>query len=167
MKIHIKNGRLVDPASGTDAKQDVFIAAGKIVALGSAPAGYTANRTIDASGLIVCPGLVDLAVRLREPGFEHKATLDSELAAAAAGGVTSLACPPDTDPPLDEPGLVQMLKHRARLIGLAHVYPVGALTVGLKGTTLTEMGQLAEAGCVAFSQADVPLHDTLMLFRAL
>jgi len=122
---------------------------------------------IDARGCVVCPGFVDLAARLREPGLEHKATLESELAAAAAGGVTSLACPPDPDPPLDEPGLLELLKHRARLIGLAHVFPVGALTVGLKGTTLTEMGQLAEAGCVAFSQADVPFHDTLMLLRAL
>jgi dihydroorotase len=167
MKIHIKNGRLVDPASGTDAKQDVFIAAGKIVALGSAPAGYTANRTIDASGLIVCPGLVDLAVRLREPGFEYMATLESEMQAAAAGGVTSLACPPDTDPPLDEPGLVEMLKFRARNLNQSHVYPVGALTVGLKGSQLTEMAELTDAGCVAFSHADAPLSDTQLLLRAL
>ena len=167
MKIHIKNGRLVDPASGTDAKQDVFIAAGKIVALGSAPAGYTANRTIDASGLVVCPGLVDLAVRLREPGFEYMATLESEMQAAAAGGVTSLACPPDTDPPLDEPGLVEMLKFRARNLNQSHVYPVGALTVGLKGSQLTEMAELTDAGCVAFSHADAPLSDTQLLLRAL
>ena len=167
MKIHIKNGRLIDPASGTDAKQDVFIAAGKIVALGSAPAGYTANRTIDASGLIVCPGLVDLAVRLREPGFEYMATLESEMQAAAAGGVTSLACPPDTDPPLDEPGLVEMLKFRARNLNQSHVYPVGALTVGLKGSQLTEMAELTDAGCVAFSHADAPLSDTQLLLRAL
>ena len=167
MKIHIKNGRLIDPASGTDAKQDVYIAAGKIVALGGAPAGYTANRTIDASGLIVCPGLVDLAVRLREPGFEYMATLESEMQAAAAGGVTSLACPPDTDPPLDEPGLVQMLKFRARNLNQAHVYPIGALTVGLKGSHLTEMAELTDAGCVAFSHADAPLTDTQLLMRAL
>ena len=167
MKIHIKNGRLVDPASSTDAKQDVFIAAGKIVALGTAPSGYTANRTLDASGLIVCPGLVDLAVRLREPGFEYMATLDSEMRAAAAGGVTSLACPPDTDPPLDEPGLVEMLKFRARNFNQAHVYPVGALTLGLKGTHLTEMAELTDAGCVAFSHADAPLDDTQLLLRAL
>ena len=167
MKIHIKNGRLIDPASGTDAKQDVYIAAGKIVALGSAPTGYAANRTIDASGLIVCPGLVDLAVRLREPGFEYMATLESEMQAAAAGGVTSLACPPDTDPPLDEPGLVEMLKFRARNLNQAHVYPIGALTVGLKGTHLTEMAELTDAGCVAFSHADAPLTDTQLLLRAL
>src|SRR3990172_5703407 len=167
MKIHIKNGRLIDPASGTDARQDVFIAAGKIVAIGAPPHGYTANRTLDASGLVVCPGLVDLAVRLREPGFEYMATLESEMSAAAAGGVTSLACPPDTDPPLDEPGLVEMLKFRAKNLNQAHVYPIGALTVGLKGAHLTEMAELTDAGCVAFSHADAPLTDTQMLLRAL
>ncbi len=167
MKIHIKNGRLIDPASGTDAQQDVFIAAGRIVAIGAAPHGYTANRTIAADGLVVCPGLVDLAVRLREPGFEYMATLESEMDAAAAGGVTSLACPPDTDPPLDEPGLVEMLKFRARNLNQSHVYPVGALTLGLKGTHLTEMAELTDAGCVAFSHADAPLTDTQLLLRAM
>ena len=167
MKIHIKNGRLIDPASGTDAGRDVFIAAGKIVAIGAAPNGYSANRTIDASGLVVCPGLVDLAVRLREPGFEYMATLESEMDAAVAGGVTSLACPPDTDPPLDEPGLVEMLKFRAKNLNQARVYPVGALTLGLKGTHLTEMAELTDAGCVAFSHADAPLTDTQLLLRAL
>ncbi len=167
MKIHIKNGRFVDPAAGVDAQRDVFVAAGKIVGIGSPPNGYTANRTIDASGLIVCPGLVDLAVRLREPGFEYMATLDSEMAAAAAGGVTSLACPPDTDPPLDEPGFVEMLKFRAKNLNQAHVYPIGALTIGLKGTHLTEMIELTNAGCVGFSNADAPLTDTQLLLRAL
>src|SRR5450631_2555057 len=167
MKIHIKSGRLIDPASGTDAKQDIYIAAGKIVATGAAPAAYTANRTLDADGLIICPGLVDLAVRLREPGFEYMATLESEMQAATAGGVTSLACPPDTDPPLDEPGLVEMLKHRAKTLNLAHVYPIGALTIGLKGETITEMGELADAGCIAFSQADAPISDTQVLWRAM
>ena len=145
----------------------MFIAAGKIVAIGAAPAGFTANRTVDASSLVVCPGLVDLAVRLREPGFEYMATLESEMQAAAAGGVTSLACPPDTDPPLDEPGLVEMLKFRARNLNQAHVYPIGALTLGLKGTHLTEMAELTDAGCVAFSHADAPLTDTQLLLRAL
>lgn len=167
MKIHIKNGRLIDPATGTDAKKDVYIAAGKIVSIGGAPNGYSANRTIDASGLVVCPGLVDLAVRLREPGFEYLATLESEMHAAVAGGVTSLACPPDTDPPLDEPGLVEMLKFRAKNLNQAHVYPIGALTLGLKGTHLTEMAELNDAGCVAFSHADAPLTDTQLLLRAL
>lgn len=167
MKIHISNGRLIDPKNNVDAQQDVFIAAGKIVAIGREPDGFHANRVIDASGKIVCPGLVDVATRLREPGFEYKATLESEMAAAVAGGVTSLACLPDTDPPLDEPGLVEMLKHRARQLNQAHVYPIGALTVGLKGEQLTEMSQLRDSGCVAFSQADVPLADTQVLSRAL
>lgn len=167
MKIHIKNGRLIDPAGGIDAQKDVFIAAGRIVAVGAAPEGFAANRIIDATGLVVCPGLVDLSARLREPGFEYKATLESEMAAAAGGGVTSLACPPDTDPPLDEPGLVEMLKHRARHPGFAHVYPVGALTIGLAGARLTEMAELHEAGCIAFGQAHAPIVDTQVLQRAL
>ncbi|MFZ5556309.1 MAG: dihydroorotase [Pseudomonadota bacterium] len=167
MRIHIKNGRLVDPAHGVDARRDLFLADGKVAGTGKAPAGYTPERVIDATGLVVCPGLVDLAARLREPGFEYKATLQSELNAAVAGGVTSLACPPDTDPPLDEPGLVEMLKHRARLLNLAHVYPVGALTQQLRGERLTEMAELTHAGCVGFSQADAPLTNTLVLYRAL
>jgi len=167
MKIHIKGGRLIDPKSGVDAKKDVYITAGKIVAIGDAPSGYTANRVIDAAGLVVCPGLVDLAARLREPGFEYMATLESEMEAAIAGGVTSLACPPDTDPPLDEPGLVEMLKYRAKNLNQARVYPVGALTQGLKGERLTEMVELVDAGCVAFSQADAPFADTQVFYHAL
>jgi dihydroorotase len=167
MKIQIRNGRVIDPGSAGDKVQDVFIAAGKIVALGSAPDGFHANRVIDASAMVVCPGLVDLSARLREPGYEYKATLESEMSAAVAGGVTSLACPPDTDPPLDEPGLVEMLKHRARSLNQAHVYPIGALTQGLKGERITEMAELLDAGCVAFSQADVPLNDNQVLMRAM
>ena len=167
MKIEIKNGRVIDPAQGVDRVTSLFVAAGKVAGLGATPAGWHGNRVIDARGLVVCPGLIDVSARLREPGFEYKATLESEMDAAIAGGVTSLACPPDTDPPLDEPGLVEMLKHRARLLNQAHVYPIGALTVQLGGTTLTEMGELREAGCVAFSHADVPLVDTQVLFRAM
>ncbi len=167
MKIHLKGGRLVDPRNNIDAMHDVYIAAGKVVAVGAAPDGFTANRTIDATGKIVGPGLVDLSARLREPGFEYKATLASEMAAAAAGGVTSLACPPDTDPPLDESGLVEMLKFRARNLNKARVYPIGALTEGLKGVKLTEMAELREAGCIAFSHADVPLTDNQVLYHAM
>jgi len=167
MKIHIKNGRLVDPKNRIDSVQDVFIAAGRIIAIGVLPKGFHANRSIDASNMIVCPGLIDLSARLREPGFEYKATLESEMAAAVAGGVTSLVCPPDTDPPLDEPGLVEMLKFRAKNLNQSHVYPLGALTMGLQGDRLTEMAQLAEAGCIGFSHADHPLIDTLVLSRAL
>ncbi|GJH35682.1 dihydroorotase [Paraburkholderia hospita] len=167
MKIHIQGGTLIDPVAGTEQQQDVFIAAGKIVALGNAPADFNAARTIDAKGLYVAPGFVDLSARLREPGFEHKATLESEMAAALAGGVTSLVCPPDTDPVLDEPGLVEMLKFRARNLNRAHVYPLGALTVGLKGQVITEMVELTESGCIGFSQADTPVVDTQVLLRAL
>ncbi len=167
MKIEIRHARAIDPASGLDRVTPLYVAAGRIAGIGEAPAGWSANRTLDASGLVACPGLVDLSARLREPGLEHKATLESEMDAAAAGGVTSLACPPDTDPPLDEPGLVEMLKHRARTLNRAHVHPVGALTVQLKGQALTEMGELAEAGCVAFSQADIPIVDTQVLWRAM
>lgn len=168
MRIHIKNGRLIDPAAGVDRQADLFIADGAIVSHGDAPpAGFSAEGTIDASGCIVCPGLIDLSARLREPGFEYKATLESEMAAAASGGITSLACPPDTDPPLDEPGLVEMLTHRARLPEFAHVYPVGALTVGLAGKSLTEMAELSEAGCIAFGQANTAVLDTQVMLRAM
>jgi dihydroorotase len=167
MKIQIKNGHVIDPKNNIDTQQDVFIAAGKIVALGKAPEGFSANLTIDASGLVVCPGLVDLSARLREPGDEYKATLISELQAAVAGGITSLACPPDTEPVLDEPGLVEMLKHRAKQLNLAHVYPLGALTRQLEGKVLSEMGELSEAGCVGFSQANIAITDTQVLWRAM
>ena len=167
MKIEISHGRVIDPKHGVDRVASLYIAAGAVVAVGEAPAGWRANRVLEARGMIVCPGLIDLSARLREPGFEYKATLESEMDAAVAGGVTSLACAPDTDPPLDEPGLVEMLKHRARSLNQAHVFPVGALTVGLKGVELTEMGELAEAGCVAFSQAEAPLTDTGVLLRAM
>jgi dihydroorotase len=167
MNIEIANGRLIDPAHGIERDASLYLSEGQVAAIGAVPPAWHADRVIDAAGLIVCPGLIDLSVRLREPGFEYKATLESEMEAAIAGGVTSLACPPDTDPPLDEPGLVEMLKHRARSLNQAHVYPVGALTVGLKGETLTEMGELSEAGCVAFSQADAPLADSQVMLRAL
>jgi dihydroorotase len=167
MKILIRNGRLIDPASGRDEPGDVAIAAGRILTLGRVPADFQPNRVIDATGCIVAPGLVDLAARLREPGHEHEGMLESELNAAAAGGVTSLVCQPDTDPPLDEPGLVEMLKFRARKLSLCRLFPLGALTRGLAGEVLTEMAELTEAGCVGFSQAEVPILDTLALQRAL
>lgn len=167
MKIHIRGGRLIDPKNNIDEIRDVYISAGKIVSTGETPQGFVAKLVIDASGLVVAPGLIDLAARLREPGFEYMATLETEMVAAIAGGVTSLACPPDTDPPLDEPGLVEMLKHRARILNQANVYPVGALTSGLKGHELTEMAELVDAGCIAFSQADAPITDTRVLMRAM
>ncbi len=167
MKILIKNGRIMDPASGLDAVGDIAVAAGRIVSIQSIPADFSPNRTIDATGCVVAPGLVDLAARLREPGHEHEGMLESELAAAVAGGVTSLVCPPDTDPVLDEPGLVEMLKFRAEKLHQSRVFPLGALTRALQGETLTEMVELTEAGCVGFAQAEVPLANTQVLMRAL
>jgi len=167
MKISIVNVRVIDPASGLDEPRAIHIQAGEIAALGDAPAGFVPNRSIDAQGLVAIPGLVDLSARLREPGFEHKATLESEMGAALAGGVTSLACPPDTDPPLDEPGLIEMLKHKARGLDATRVFPLGALTVGLKGVALTEMAELTEAGCVGFAQPGALISDTQALLRAM
>ena len=162
MRLHIKNARIVDPASGREGSGELFVADGRIAAEGG-----KADRVIDAKGLVLAPGFIDLSARLREPGDEYKATLESELDAAVAGGVTSLACPPDTDPALDEPGLVDMLRRRAKALSRARVFPVGALTVKLEGERLTEMGQLSDAGCVAFSQANAPLADAQVLWRAL
>ena len=167
MKLLIKNGRVINPASRLDAVADVAIAAGRIVAIGQAVPDFSPNRIIDASGCVVAPGLIDLSARLREPGHEHEGMLESELAAAVAGGVTSLVCPPDTEPVLDEPGLVEMLKFRAEKRHQSRVFPLGALTRALRGQALTEMVELTEAGCVGFSQAEVPLVDTLVLMRAL
>jgi dihydroorotase len=167
MNVLIQNGRLIDPANKIDSKQDLYIVDGKVAAIGSAPAGFKADRTIDAAGKVVAPGLVDLSARLREPGFEYKATLKSEMQAAVQGGVTSLVCPPDTDPVLDEPGLIEMLKHRANALNQAHVHPLGALTHGLKGEALTELVELTEAGCIGFSQAETPIKDTTVLQRCM
>ncbi len=167
MKLLIRNGRVIDPARNYDEMADVAIAAGRVIGVGHVPDGFSANKVIDARGCIVAPGLIDLAVRLREPGHEHEGMLESEMAAAVAGGVTSLVCPPDTDPVLDEPGLVDMLKFRAEKLHQARVFPLGALTRGLRGEELTEMAELTESGCVGFGQAEVPLANTQVLQRAL
>jgi dihydroorotase len=163
----IRGARIVDPASNHDAVGDLAIDGDRIVAIGRAPDGFAADHVVDAGGLVAAPGLVDLAVRVKEPGSEHEGMLESELAAAAAGGVTSIVCPPDTDPPLDEPGLVEMLKLRARTLGRCRLFPLGALTRGLQGQALTEMAELTESGCVGFSQADTPVTNTMTLMRAL
>ncbi|NDY84245.1 dihydroorotase [Orrella sp. NBD-18] len=166
MSLHIKNGRVIDPANGVDRVADVFVADGVISGLGQMPEGFRAERVIDATGKLVMPGLVDLAARLREP-VEYRTSLQSELRAALAGGITTLVLPPDTDPALDEPGLVEMLKDRARQIDRLNLYPLGAMTVGLKGEVITEMAALTEAGCIAFSQADEPVLDTTVILRAM
>ena len=151
MNMLISGGRVIDPTSGFDEIADVALVNAEVVAIKNIASDFRADQVIDARGCIVAPGLVDLAVRLREPGHEHARMLQSELAAAVAGGVTRLVCPPDTDPVLDEPGLVEMLRHRAEKLQLAQVHPLGALTRNLGGETLTEMVALSEAGCVAFS----------------
>jgi dihydroorotase len=167
MKILIRGARVIDPASGFDAVADVAVAAGRIIGIQKIAGDFTPNKIITAQGCTLMPGLVDLAVRLGEPGHEHEGMLESEMAAAVAGGISSVVCPPDTDPVLDEPGLVEMLKFRSEKLHQARVFPLGALTRGLQGEVLTEMVELTEAGCVAFSQAEVALENTQVLQRAL
>jgi dihydroorotase len=167
VKIQIIGARVIDPASKRDSAGSIFIADGKIAALDNAPDGFRADETIDAKGLVACPGLIDLSARLREPGSKHRATLETEMRAAVLGGITTLVCPPDTDPPLDEPGLVEMLRRRAASIEGVRVLPLGALTVGLRGERLAEMARLADAGCVGFYQGDAPMADTATLLQAM
>jgi dihydroorotase len=157
--LHLRNARLIDPKNSLDARLDLFIADGLVAGIGQPPTGFAAERSIDASGLIACPGLVDLSSRL--------GGIEPELNAAVAGGVTSLACPPDSKPPLDEPGLVERLVRRSETLGLARVYPIGALTQQLAGEKLAEMNSLARAGCIAFSQAKRAIVDTQLLLRAM
>ena len=166
MSVLIKGGRVIDPASGLDAIADVAVADGRVVGIQTIPADFRPSQILEASACVVAPGLIDLAARLREPGHEHARMLESEMAAAVAGGVTRLVCPPDTDPVLDEPGLVEMLRFRSEKLSLARLHPLGALTRKLAGDTLTDMVELSEAGCVAFSQAELPLANTLVLQRA-
>mgnify|MGYP000146204654 CR=1 FL=1 len=145
-RIRVSGGRVIDPAGGVDAEQDVFIAAGRIAATGSAPDGFTPDLEIDASGCIVCPGLVDLSARMREPGNEHKATIASESRAAASGGITTLCCPPDTYPVIDTPAVTELIRLRAETTGLTRIVTLGALTRGLAGEQLSEMAALRKAG---------------------
>jgi dihydroorotase len=166
-RISIRNGRLIDPANGVDAMLDVHIEDGRVIAIGAAPSGFRAELTLPADGQIVCPGLIDLAVRLREPGAEHKATIASETAAAAASGITTLCCMPDTTPVIDTPAVAELIRQRAERAGLARVLPIGALTRELAGEHLSEMAALRDAGCVAVSNADGPLKSTLVQRRAL
>ncbi len=167
MNIAIIGGRVIDPARDLDTTASLFIQDGRLASLGEPPAGFEAERTIDARGLIVCPGLVDLRARLREPGLEHKGTVESETRAALAGGITQLCCPPDTDPVIDTPVTAQWLIDRARHFGGAEVWPIGALTRGLGGTHLADMHALHKAGCVGVGNAALPIKDTAVLRHAL
>jgi len=168
MRTHIRGGRVIDPANGIDATTDLFLAEGRILAVGDeAPAGFAADETIDAAGLVVAPGLVDLQARLREPGQEYKGDIASETRAAARAGITTLCAPPDTDPPIDTPAVASLLIERAEDVGATRVLPVGALTNGLAGEHLSELVNLHQAGCVAFSNNRYPITNTQVLRRAM
>ncbi|MHB8742246.1 MAG: dihydroorotase [Sulfuricaulis sp.] len=168
MGLVIKGGRLIDPANGVDGNLDLYIGVdGFVVGVGKAPSGFKASRTIEAHGRVVCPGLVDLRARLREPGLEYKATIESEVHAAVAAGITTLCCPPDTHPVIDTPAMAQMIQSRAWRFGLTFIHPLGALTQGLEGKRLTDMEALDEAGCVGFTNALAPITDTLVMRRAM
>src|SRR5574343_1568575 len=159
MNIVIENGRVIDPKSGLDRQAPLFVQDGKVAGIGDVPAGFVTGERLDASGCVVCPGLIDLGARLN--------SIEAELAADVAGGVTSVVVPPDADPPLDEPELADRLVHRGEEIGKARVLPLGALTLGLKGERLAELAGLKKAGCVAFSQANKTIVDTEALLRAM
>lgn len=165
--ISIINGRLIDPANNIDEITDIHISQGKILAIGSKPSGFEAQQTIDASAKVVCPGLVDLSARLREPGLEFKATVASETRAAAKGGITTLICPPDTDPVIDSPAVMELIRSKAKQSGFARVLCTAAMSKKLAGKELSEMAELAEAGCVGVSNAYTPLGNTLIERRAL
>ncbi len=167
MKLLFEGPRLVDPASGLDRVGDLAVAEGRIVGVGAAPAGFTPDQRVAAQGAVLAPGLIDLHARLRGSGSALEGGIESELRAAVAGGITTLVCPPDTDPVLDEPGLVEMLMQRTQRAGLATVLPLGALTRGLAGEVLAEMGGLTQAGCVGLAQAEKPVRNTSVLWRAL
>jgi dihydroorotase len=165
--ISITGGRLIDPTNGVDEQRDLHISDGKVLAVGDTPPGFEADTVIDASGQVVCPGLIDLAAHLREPGFEYKATIASETRAAARSGITTLVCAPDTDPVIDTPAVWELVRRRAKISARARVLAVGALTQGLKGEQLSEMAALKMAGCVAMGNDRRPLASTLVERRAL
>ncbi len=166
-RICISGGRVIDSANGVDAIHDVFVADGNIAAVGTPPDGFAADHEIDASGHIVCPGLVDLCARTREPGQEHKATIASESHAAASAGITTLCCPPDTNPVVETPADIELIRLRAEAAGKTRIVTLGALTRGLDGEYLSEMSALKKAGCVGVSNALRPLMNTLVQRRAL
>jgi len=167
MRMRISSAHVVDPANDVNQVTDLFIADGRIVGLGKAPDGFEPERNLDASGLVLMPGIVDLRARLREPGAEHKGTIASETLAAVRGGITTLCCPPDTDPVVDTPAVAELIHQRAATSRLARVDVLGALTRNLDGQNLAEMGALREAGCLGVSNALQPVSDTEVMRRAM
>ena len=166
-KILINNGRIIDPANAVDAIGALCIADGKILATNTPLADFTPDQTIDATGQIVCPGFIDLSVRLREPGQTQKATIKSETRAALSAGVTSLCLPPDTKPCIDSPAVVELIKDKAEAANYPQVFSIGALTQRLDGNELSSMLGLKQAGCIAVSNASAPLGNLLILRRAM
>jgi dihydroorotase len=164
-RLHIRNGLIFDPITETVVNRDVFIADGRIAAIGQAD-GFTADQVINAEDLIISPGLVDLCVHLREPGQEYKADIASECTAAARAGITTLCCPPDTDPVVDEPAVVELIHRQASNTAHARVVVLGALTTGLDGERLSEMAALRASGCVGVSNCKRPVRQTSVLRRA-
>jgi len=167
MKVVIKNGRVLNPKTSFDEIADVTIANGRIMAVGAVPDGFTADQTVDATGRYVFPGIVDLSARLREPGFNHKATIESETQAAASAGITTLCCPPDTLPAIDSPAVVEMIHHLAIKSNKARVVTIGALTKQLKGVQISEMAALKTAGIVGVGNALKQIQNTLVMRRAM
>ena len=167
MRTRISGGRVIDPATNTDAQLDVYIADGKIVALGEAPDGFSIDQVIQADDKLVCPGLIDLSARLGEPGFEHKATIASETRAAISSGITTLVCPPDTDPVIDSAAVAEMIQRHSTRAGLTRVLPLGALTQGLEGQQLSEMMTLKAAGVIGLSNAQRPVKSSLVMRRSM
>ncbi len=156
----IRGGRVLDPANGSDAIGDIAIADGRI----AASAG---GETIDATGLVVCPGFVDIHTHLREPGFEHKETIETGTQAAARGGFTTVCAMPNTEPPIDSAGAVEFVIKRAADTGVVRVLPIACVTKGRAGKQLAELAELANAGAVAFSDDGSPVADANLMRRAL
>ncbi len=166
-RIHISQGRIIDPENGTDSIGDIYIADNRIFSIMGRPEGFDADITIDASSQVICPGFIDLSVRLREPGATQKATIASEVKAAAASGVTALCIPPDTSPCIDNPAVVELIDDKAKAAGYGQIYPIGALTYKLQGQELSSMFALKNAGCIAVSNAQMPINNLLILRRAM
>jgi len=167
MRTTIKKGRIVDPAHRRDEISDLHIKDDRIVAIGKTPRGFVPDRVIDAAHRIVCPGLVDLSASLMEPGHGNHAGIASEATAAASAGISTLCCPPDTDPVIDTPAVAELIHQRAALVGKSRVHCIGALTLGLGGETLAGMHALKNSGCIGVSNGRVPVNNTSVLRRAL
>ncbi|SJM96057.1 Dihydroorotase-like protein [Crenothrix polyspora] len=165
--IHIKHGRIIDPANGIDRTGCVYIADGKIAAIDQQPDGFRADEIIDATNRIVCPGFIDLSTRLREPGQNRKATIASETRAAASAGITTMCIHPDTIPVIDTPAVAELIKDLAEKADYPQVYPIAALTQKLEGNELSSMLALKQAGCIAVGNANQPVKNLLVLRRAM